>query len=67
MQISDRKNEGCDQQVKNISMDVKTGQKELEETIDVIAHCRANWVKMEVKSQKLATGKGTCLLYTSVF
>ena len=43
---------------RNISIYVKTGLKELEEAIDVIAHCRANWLKMEKKAQKQSTGKG---------
>ena len=38
-------------------MYAKTGMKELEETIDIITHCRANWLKMEEKAQKHPTRK----------
>ena len=38
-------------------MYVKTGLKEPEEAIDVIAYCRVNWLNMEEKVQKLETGK----------
>ena len=66
MQISDRKKIASSRQgnQRNISMDMKTGLKELEKAVDVIAHCRANWLKMKEKTQKLATGKGNTELLT---